>query len=82
MAPNFPDIAGKISQRWQKAEKTLVAFGAPSRGLHEIVKDEGLRLEDVSDFVVNTIPDQGTATVRTEEALLATLTVLNLQINR
>ncbi len=82
LGTNFMDVADKIGQRWQKAEKTLVAFGAPSRGLHEIVKDEGLRLEDISDFVVNTIPEQGTATVRTEEALLATLTILNLQLNR
>jgi predicted SPOUT superfamily RNA methylase MTH1 len=30
-------------------------------------------LSDVADFVVNTIPMQGTETVRTEEALLASL---------
>jgi predicted SPOUT superfamily RNA methylase MTH1 len=33
------------------------------------------------DFVVNTIPAQGTETVRTEEALLATLAILNVQFN-
>ena len=30
---------------------------------------------------VNMIPEQGTATVRTEEALLASLAVFNLQFN-
>jgi len=31
----------------------------------------------VTDFTVNTIPDQGTETVRTEEALYASLAILN-----
>jgi len=78
IADNFVDIVDKIAEHWTRAKRVLIAFGAPSRGLHEIVKDEGLRLENISDFVVNTIPQQGTATVRTEEALLATLAIFNL----
>jgi predicted SPOUT superfamily RNA methylase MTH1 len=31
------------------------------------------------DFVVNTVPEQGTETVRTEEALLASLAIFNVQ---
>jgi predicted SPOUT superfamily RNA methylase MTH1 len=46
--------------------------------LYEIAADEGLRLEKLLDFVVNTFPCQGTETVRTEEALLATLAVLSI----
>jgi hypothetical protein len=46
--------------------------------LHEIVGANGEKLDSIFDFVVNTIPDQGTATVRTEEALLATLAVFNV----
>ncbi|MCL1970504.1 MAG: RNA methyltransferase [Candidatus Bathyarchaeota archaeon] len=80
IAKNFTDIANKIAERWNTSERILIAFGAPSRGLHEIAKDEGLRIEKISDFVVNTIPQQGTATVRTEEALLATLAIFNLKI--
>lgn len=82
IADRFIDVADKISKRMSTAQRVLVAFGAPSRGLHEIVRDEGLRIEDLSDFVVNTIPEQGTATVRTEEALLATLSILNVYFNR
>ena len=41
--------------------------------------DEGLGLDDVADFVVNMVPEQGTETVRTEEALFASLAVLNVQ---
>jgi predicted SPOUT superfamily RNA methylase MTH1 len=78
IADNFSNVANKIADRWNKAERILIAFGAPARGLHEIVRDEGLRIEDISDFIVNTIPQQGTATVRTEEALLATLSIFNI----
>ena len=75
----FMDVVGKIAEKWKKANFTLVAFGAPTRGLHEIVGDEGVDLNDVADFVVNMVPGQGTETVRTEEALLASLAVLNVQ---
>ncbi len=70
-----------MDKKWGGSQQVLVAFGAPSRGLHEIVKEEGARLEDLVDFVVNTIPEQGTATVRTEEALLASLAILNIRFN-
>ena len=75
----FPDVAEKIAEKWKKANTILVAFGAPTQGLYEIVKNEGFNLDDVVDFVVNTIPIQGTETVRTEEALFASLAILNMQ---
>ena len=81
IADCFIDIANKIFQCWNKAEHVLVAFGAPTRGLHEIAKEEGLHLEDISNFVVNTVPKQGTATVRTEEAILISLALFNVHFN-
>jgi predicted SPOUT superfamily RNA methylase MTH1 len=75
----FMDVAGEIAEKWKKAEYTLVAFGAPARGLHEIVREEGADLNDIMDFIVNMVPEQGTETVRTEEALFASLAVLNVQ---
>jgi len=74
----FANAVEEMAERWRKAKRVLVVFGAPTRGLYEIVKHEGLNLDDVVDFVVNTIPMQGTETVRTEEALIASLTVLNV----
>jgi predicted SPOUT superfamily RNA methylase MTH1 len=76
---NFMDVTCKIGQKWGSSQRVLVAFGAPARGLHEIAEDEGLKLGEIADFVVNTVPCQGTVTVRTEEALLATLAILNVQ---
>jgi predicted SPOUT superfamily RNA methylase MTH1 len=74
----FTDIGEELAKKWRKANIVLVGFGAPTRGLYEIAKDEGVNLNDLVDFVVNTIPAQGTETVRTEEALLATLAILNV----
>jgi predicted SPOUT superfamily RNA methylase MTH1 len=77
----FADVAEKIGERWKKASNILVSFGAPTRGLFEIARDEGANLNDIVDFVVNTLPEQGTETVRTEEALLAALAILNVQFD-
>lgn len=68
----------EISERWKKANSIIVEFGAPNRGLFEIAQDEGINLRKHADFVLNTIPDQGTKTIRTEEALIATLSIFNL----
>lgn len=73
----FTEIVGKMVEKWEKASMILVAFGAPTHGLNEIAREEGLSLADIVDFVVNTIPEQGTETVRTEEALIASLAVLS-----
>lgn len=70
-----------------------VAFGAPERGLPEILDVDpdvvGAR-DDTSDdgpkpdrsrfdLWLNTVPNQGSKTVRTEEAMFATLACLNLE---
>jgi len=77
IAPDFQNSASALASRWHKATRVLLLFGAPTRGLFDIAKDEGVRLEALVDFVLNTVPDQGTETVRTEEALLATLAIFN-----
>lgn len=74
----FAKVKEEILNRWKNAYRVLVAFGAPTQGLYEIVKHESLVLEGIADFVINTIPSQGTETVRTEEAVYATLSVLNM----
>ena len=71
------DVADKLTEKWKVAKTILLAFGAPTRGLYEIAESDGFSLDGVADFVVNTVPRQGTVTVRTEEALIASLSVLN-----
>ncbi|RJS84554.1 RNA-binding protein [Candidatus Bathyarchaeota archaeon] len=72
------EVADRLLSRWKRSNKVLVAFGSPTQGLQEIVKQENIRLEDVADFIINMIPNQGVETVRTEEAIYATLAVLNI----
>ena len=74
----FADVAGEIVERWKAANTVLVAFGAPSQGLGDIVGREGRMLSELVDFVVNMVPMQGTETVRTEEALIASLAIFNI----
>jgi predicted SPOUT superfamily RNA methylase MTH1 len=71
------NVMDDLMRRWKSSSKTLVAFGAPTQGLHEIANREHKNLDDIVDSVVNTIPDQATETVRTEEAVYATLSILN-----
>ena len=77
----FTDVDGELARRWKEASNILVVFGSPEKGLYEMAKEWNMNLHDVVDFVVNTIPAQGTETVRTEEALLATLAILNVQFS-
>ncbi len=76
----FSKVAEEIAEKMKKATEVLVMFGAPSRGLYEIAKSEGGKLDKLADFVVNTIPEQGTKTVRTEEALVASLAILKERV--
>jgi len=79
---SFSGLREKMIEKWASARQVLVVFGAPTVGLSEIAAREGLKLDDVVDFVVNTIPNQGTETVRTEEAVLGSLAVFNVDLGR
>ena len=77
----FGEVISKNSElkdRIADSEGMLVIFGSPSKSLYEIAKHENLNLDDITDFVINTVPCQKVETVRTEEAILVTLGILNL----
>jgi len=67
-----------LRRKLKAASRVIVIFGSPREGVREILARERLKPEDLSDLVLNTIPLQGTETVRTEEAVYATLAILNL----
>ena len=71
------EVMSDLANRFGISHKILTAFGAPSQGLYEIAAREQIQLDDIADFVVNTIPNQATETVRTEEAVYASLSILN-----
>ena len=71
-------VLEEVKERWRTARSVVVAFGSPREGLKDILRREHIQIRDVADVVVNTIPHQGTETIRTEEAVYATLAIFNL----
>ena len=79
-------LAGRIEH-----DGMSVAFGAPDRGLPDILGIEASAIADRDgdgveptadpgfDLWLNTVPDQGSEVVRTEEALFATLACCSLR---
>jgi len=72
------EILQDLTSMWRSSQRTLILFGSPDEGVPEILNKEGIEVEKACDFNLNTIPNQGVETVRTEEALFATLSILNL----
>ena len=68
----------KESSNWflDSTNPLLVVFGSPERGLHEIL---GGKINEVQNSkIMNFFPNQATDTVRLEEAIIGTLSILNL----
>ena len=66
-----------LRARWRNSARVLLMFGSPREGIPEILNRETIKTLE-PDYNLNTIPLQGVETVRTEEALMTTLGVLNL----
>ncbi len=58
----------------------LALFGGPSEGVAEIFRPEIEHLKANVEFWINSIPGQGTETVRLEEAINVSLGLLNISI--
>ena len=72
------EVLNDLTLRWKSSRRPLIVFGSPSQGVPEILAKEGPDFEKMVDFNLNMIPNQGVETVRTEEAVLATMSILNL----
>ncbi len=75
---NVRKITLDLTKKWKSANRPLIVFGSPSDGVPEILARSGMNVSDAIDFNVNTIPDQGVETVRTEEALWSSLAIFNV----
>jgi methyltransferase len=73
---HFKNIEARLSEHAKSVQNILVAFGSPKYGLHDILAKEGASIKPYR-CVVNMFPNQGTETVRLEEAVLGTLAILN-----
>jgi predicted SPOUT superfamily RNA methylase MTH1 len=73
---HFKNIEAQLAEHAKSVQNILVAFGSPKYGLHEILAKEGASIKPYQ-YVVNMFPNQGTETVRLEEAVLGGLAILN-----
>lgn len=60
----------------------LAVFGGPRRGVMEIFAGRRNEIKHHVDYWINTIPNQGTETVRLDEALFISLGLLNSAVGR
>jgi predicted SPOUT superfamily RNA methylase MTH1 len=67
-----------IRTQWQKFGQLLLLFGSYKEGVKEILQRESVDLATVVDYSINLVCNQGTATIRTEEALLVGLSAFRL----
>ncbi|AGK60165.1 hypothetical protein Asulf_00129 [Archaeoglobus sulfaticallidus PM70-1] len=56
-------------------QNSTLLFGNPEEGVHEIARRLKIKLDGIPS--INSIPNQGTETVRLEEAIIATLAIIN-----
>lgn len=67
----YDRVSQEIKEDVKKNNRALVVFGGPKEGLLSL----GSKAEDY-DFFINVVPNQGVKVIRTEEAVLATLSLL------
>ena len=74
-APNINSILDEVQTSIKQASHVAILFGGPYSGINSLISERKL------DFEINTVPCQGTETVRTEEAVISTLSILNILLN-
>ena len=65
----------ELREYLKEKDRICVVFGSPKKGVFDIAEKAGVELEGVC---WNFIPNQGTKTVRTEEAVYSALSIINL----
>ena len=71
--PASPQVLQELAQTGRKRDLAVV-FGSPARGLDAFLSAKAIGRYEM----INTIPHQGTETVRLEEAVFSSLAMLNL----
>ena len=76
----FTKHVADLMSSLKMSKNLLVVFGGPKFGLRKILESENVRINQKSNFL-NMFPNQGTQTVRLEEAILGTLSIVNNYLN-
>jgi len=75
------NVAEELVREAKRKGGVAVFFGERERGLLDIALEEGWDPKGTFDFIVNLVPNQGTFTIRTEEAIPITLAVLDFLLD-
>lgn len=70
-------VEENLSKEIKSKDKVLIIFGGPKLDVDEIASKEGFDIGGYGDFFINFVPKQGTVNIRTEEAIIATLAIIN-----
>lgn len=76
-APPFTNLENDLKSTISNTGHVLAVFGGPTSGILELYDSQRDDVKHHVDFWVNTIENQGSETVRLEEALLVCLGLLN-----
>jgi len=73
----YSSVESEIKSVVGNTRDVVAIFGGPRQGIRELLPREKDTLKESIDFWVNTVTDQGTETVRVEEAVWASLAMFN-----
>ncbi|MFW9961309.1 MAG: putative RNA uridine N3 methyltransferase [Candidatus Thorarchaeota archaeon] len=81
-APPFHKLEDDLKSTVSNTGSVLAVFGGPDRGILELCDSQREEIKRHIDFWANTIDDQGSETVRLEEALTVSLGLINNSIGK
>ncbi|HYY85663.1 MAG TPA: RNA methyltransferase [Nitrososphaeraceae archaeon] len=76
----FTEHVDDLMNKVKRSKNLVVIFGSPKLGLRKIMESENKQISSTDNFL-NMFPRQGTQTVRLEEAILGTLSIINNYLN-
>lgn len=73
----FNDVYSTLEEKFQSSERILLIYGSPRKGLLELFNVNDFSMFSDNHLLINFIPNQNTETIRTEEAIQFSLSILN-----
>ena len=78
LGTQIQQVWNEFCSRISTAEKILICFGSPEAGVDKMLSQDRGKIGDFDSLYLNIFPFQNTETVRLEEAIIGTLSILNI----
>jgi methyltransferase len=78
LGKNLSDSWNEFSDIIRSSQKILFCFGSPEAGIDRMLKQDGTKVSDFDALYLNFFPGQNAETIRLEEAILGSLSIVNL----